>query len=62
MQVMANQQQSAGAITQRIFQRLDRREIEMIRRFVHYNQVRMANDAKCQQHFAEFTRTGIEVP
>ena len=52
---MADQQQAAGAVRQRVLEQLDGRQIQMISRLVHNNDLWLADYSHGQQQLAGFT-------
>ena len=52
---MADKQQTTRASVERILQAFDRREVQMIGRFIHNNQVRLPRDPETKQQFPHFT-------
>ena len=58
-EVMADQEQAAGAVGEGLFQAFDAGQVHMVGGFVHDDEVRAAGDAAGQEDFADFAGTGL---
>jgi len=55
---MADQEQTAGAVRERLLQAFDRRQIEMVGRFIHDDQIGLQGNAKGKQQFSQLPGLG----
>jgi hypothetical protein len=56
---MADQEQSARAIQQGLFQALDGRQVQVIGGFIHYDEMRFIGNAGSKQDFPNLPGTGF---
>ncbi|MGV8125197.1 MAG: hypothetical protein AB2L14_36075 [Candidatus Xenobiia bacterium LiM19] len=61
LQVVTDKQQAAGTINQSLLETLYGRQVKVVRRLVHDNQVRAADDTEREQHFAKLAGTGVKI-
>jgi ketosteroid isomerase-like protein len=54
LQVVADQQQAAGALAQRLLQAFNGRQVKVVCGLVHDDEVGAVYDTKGQQHLAKF--------
>ncbi len=58
-QIMADEQEATGTSIERILQTLDRRQVQVVGRFVHDDQMGLPGDAEGEQQFPNFARTRL---
>ena len=56
---MRDEQQCAGVSGQRVGQRLNRMQIQMVGRLVHHDQMRVISQSQAQQQLAQFARRRV---
>ena len=59
MFVMADEQESAWAVGESVFQTLNGRKIHVVRRLVHDDEMRTAINAERKQNLADFAWAGL---